>query len=93
MGERPPPLIPYSFWLLASQTMAKITADSATDRLHEPKRCIGGNRGIDGRTTVFKDIDGDFSGERLSRSSHPMACNDLRSRREMLAGNPVYLTE
>ena len=50
----------------------QIAADAVAGRLHQAKRGIGRNRGIDRRAAFFQYVDSDLAGQRMGCRRHAM---------------------
>ncbi len=67
----------------------QITADTAARWLHQPERCVCGNRRIDGAAARLKNVDRDLRRQRLARGRHAVWRNDFRTRRMGAPSHPI----
>jgi hypothetical protein len=69
----------------------EIPADAATGRFHEAETGVGGDGGIDGGTTLPKDLHGHAGGEWMTGGRHAVAGDHLRTGGEGFTDRAVAI--
>ena len=92
-GERPLAFRPYSFCVLASQTMANRSPPMPQrHRLHQAHRGIGGDGRVDGVAALPQDVEADLGRQWLAGRHHAVRCDGDRTayliRRRRIAFGP-----
>ncbi len=69
----------------------EITADPVRDRLHQTKRRVCGDGGIDRAPAAFQDIESHLRRRRHARANHSVPRENFRARREIFSGDAIDL--
>ena len=77
--------------LRAIDNRKEIAANAVRNRLHQSKRGVSRDRGVDRAAAAFQNVESDLSRERHARANHSVAGDDFGARREGLTGDPIDL--